>query len=253
MLYTPPTGRVYRVYNRVLSETHLLIAGASGSGKSTVLNGSITNALYHTPNKVGFILIDPKRVELKEYRELPHVLRYVNTFEAIPGAIRAALDLVNIRLKDMERRRLRIYDGSDVYLIIDELMPIMTRPDVRKAVLPLLQDILAIGRCARMHVIACTQSPIAKVIPTELKCNFDARIALRTATAQDSRNILGVNGCEKFPDPSTEHRAWAYYRSGADTDLYDVPRYTDEERQTVIDYWTAQARPGFFARLRRPA
>lgn len=239
MLYTPPTGTAYRLYNDLLRQTHLLIAGATGSGKSTVVNGIITNALYHTPNKVGFILIDPKRVELREYADLPHVLHYTSSAEQVPATLHSVLALVHTRLADMERKRLRMYDGSDIYVIIDELMPIMVNPTVKKAVLPVLQEVLAIARCARVHVIACTQSPVVAVLPTVLKCNFSSIIALRTVNAQDSRNIIGRKACERFPDPATEGKAYAVYRHGCTEDLYSVPRYTDDERQRLIDYWTA--------------
>ena len=243
MTYTPPRGKAYRIYNDLLMQTHLLVAGATGSGKSTVVNGIITNALYHTPADIGFILIDPKRVELREYIDLPHTMGYTSKIDDIPQTLHSVLAIVNARLADMERKHQRMYTGSNIYVIIDELMPIMVRSEIKKAVLPILQEILAIARCARVHVIACTQSPIVAVLPTQLKCNFDSRIALRTATPQDSRNILGslpkeYPPCSTFPDPKADGKALAYYRHGADTDLYDVPRYTDAERAALINYWT---------------
>ena len=241
MIYQTPAGSTYRIFSDMLKQTHILIAGATGSGKSTIVNGIVTNALYKSPREVGFILIDPKRVELREYADLPHTIAYVRQFEQLPIAFKSVLDMVNIRLADMERKRLRMYDGSDIYVIIDEFMPIMTNKETREAVLPILQEILAIARCARVHVILCTQSPITKVIPTEIKCNFSSVVALKTNTAQDSRNIIGMKGCERFPDPQIEGRAWAYYRHGCTTDLYDVPRYTDEERRRVIEHWTGRA------------
>lgn len=241
MNYTTPAGSTYRIFSDMLKQTHILIAGATGSGKSTIVNGIITNALYKSPCEVGFILIDPKRVELRDYADLPHTLSYTSRIEHVPQALRAVRQTVEARLADMERRRLRMYDGSDIYVIIDELMPIMVNRDIRAEALPLLQELLAISRCARVRVIACTQSPVVAVLPTPLKCNFDSRVALKTATAQDSRNIIGQKGCELFPDPQTEGRAWAYYRHGCTTDLYDVPRYTDAERQRVIEHWTGRA------------
>ena len=238
MTYTAPSGRAYRLYNDLLAQTHLLIAGATGSGKSTVVNGMVTNALYRTPDEIGFMLIDPKRVELREYIDLPHTLSYTNKLDEVPRALRSVRQIVEARLADMERRRLKLYQGSDIYVIIDELMPIMTNKEIKAEALPLLQEVLAVARCARVHIVACTQSPVVQVLPTPLKCNFDSRIALRTATAQDSRNILGVKGAELFPDPQTEGKAHMFYRHGPVTDLYEVPRYTDEERRRLIDYWT---------------
>jgi len=231
-----------RLYDDMLRQIHILIAGATGSGKSTVVNGMIHAALKNSPARVGLILIDPKGCELAEYADLPHVIDYANTPKDIPRALRGAVSLMNCRLADMKRRRLREYDGSDVYVIIDELMPIMTRPDIKRACYSSLLDLLALARAAHIHVIACTQSPVAAVIPTPLKCNFDARLALRTVSAQDSRNIIGARGCECLPNPVIEHRAEGYYQRGPEITLYKLPRTEDAERRRVIEYWE-KARP----------
>ena len=226
----------------MLRQIHILIAGSTGSGKSTVVNGMIHAALRKAPCDVGFILIDPKGCELGEYAALPHVIDYANRPQDIPRALRGAVALMNTRLADMKRRRLREYDGSDVYVIIDELMPIMTRPDIKKECYSPLLDLLALARAAHVHVVACTQSPVAAVIPTPLKCNFDARLALRTVSAQDSRNIIGARGCECLPNPVIEHRAEGYYQRGPEITRYLLPRVEDTERRRVIEYWE-KARP----------
>jgi S-DNA-T family DNA segregation ATPase FtsK/SpoIIIE len=227
-----------RLYADMLQQIHILIAGSTGSGKSTVVNGMMHAALRKAPCDVGFILIDPKGCELSEYAALPHVIDYANTPKDIPRALAGAVALMNNRLADMKRRRLREYDGSDVYVIIDELMPIMTRPDIKKACYSPLLDLLALARAAHIHVVACTQSPVAAVIPTPLKCNFDARLALRTVSAQDSRNIIGARGCECLPNPVIDHRAEGYYMRGPEITRYMLPRVEDAERRRIIDYWT---------------
>jgi S-DNA-T family DNA segregation ATPase FtsK/SpoIIIE len=253
--YTTPEVSYNPLYAEMLEQVHLLIAGATGSGKSTVVNGIIHAALQHSPAQVGFILIDPKGCELVKFANLPHTINYTNRAQDIPGALHGAVDLMRRRLADMQRRRLRMYDGSDIYVIIDELMPIMTRPDIKKWCYSLLLDLLALGRAARIHVIACTQSPIATVIPTPLKCNFDSRVALRTASAQDSRNIIGIKGCETFPDPKREGRAFGYFRQGADTTLYNLPRVWDAELDRVVTHWMnpKNSRRHLFSSLRRTA
>jgi S-DNA-T family DNA segregation ATPase FtsK/SpoIIIE len=240
--WSTPNITYSRLYADMLRQVHMLIAGATGSGKSTVINGMIHAALKDSPARVGLILIDPKGCELAEYAAIPHVIDYANRPQDIPRALRGAVSLMNCRLADMKRRRLREYDGSHVYVIIDELMPIMTRPDIKRECYSPLLDLLALARAARVHVVACTQSPVAAVIPTPLKCNFDSRLALRTASAQDSRNIIGARGCEALPNPVIERRAYGYYRRGADTDLYQLPRVEDAERRRVIEYWE-KARP----------
>ena len=240
--WNTPEVTYSRLYDDMLHQIHVLIAGSTGSGKSTVVNGMIHAALKDSPARVGLILIDPKGCELAEYAALPHVIDYANTPKDIPRALRGAVSLMNRRLADMKRRRLREYDGADVYVIIDELMPIMTRPDIKRECYSPLLDLLALARAARVHVVACTQSPVAAVIPTPLKCNFDARLALRTVSAQDSRNIIGARGCEALPNPVIDHRAEGYYMRGPEITLYKLPRVEDAERRRVIEYWE-KARP----------
>lgn len=238
--WNTPGGEYVQLYADFLNQTHFLIAGATGTGKSTVVNGMIHAALYKSPFRVQFILIDPKGTELDEYKNLPHTLMYADSLGDCVDALNYAMDIVNQRLKDMKRKKQRVCDGPDIYIIIDELMVLMTRK--KREVMPVMQDILSLARCAKVHLIACTQSPIAKVIPTELKCNFDSRLALRTATAQDSRNIIGVKGCETFPDPITEHKAYGAFRHGANIDVWNLPKVEDSERQRLIDYWMKQSR-----------
>jgi S-DNA-T family DNA segregation ATPase FtsK/SpoIIIE len=237
-----------RLYADMLNQIHILIAGSTGSGKSTVVNGMMHAALRNSPAEVGFILIDPKGTELDEYKHLPHTLLYADAandpkdkpMQAIIKALEYAMQLYKTRTAEMKRRKLRMYDGSDIYVIIDELMQPMTR--AKKEFMPVLQDLLSLARCTKIHVIACTQSPVAAVIPTPLKCNFDARLALRTISAQDSRNIIGTRGCECLPNPVIEHRAEGYYQRGPEITLYKLPRVEDAERRRIIDHWM-HARP----------
>ena len=237
-----------RLYADMLNQTHLLIAGATGAGKSTVVNGMIYAALKDSPAKTRFIFIDPKGTELDEYKHLPHTLLYADATNdpkdkpmlACINALKYALQLYKARTAEMKRRRLRMYDGSDIYVIIDELMQPMTR--AKHEFMPILQDLLSLARCTRIHCVCCTQSPVAQVIPTPLKCNFSSRLALRTVCAQDSRNIVGVKGCETFPDPPVDHKAFGMYMRGTTMDVYQLPRVEDAERRNLIEYWE-HARP----------
>lgn len=251
--YRTPAGEYSRLFASMLQDNHLLIAGATGSGKSTVVNGIITTALYNSPAVIRFFLIDPKRCELRQYAQLPHTINYADRPAQFVPALQAALDVCETRFADAQRRHLREYDGSHIYVIIDELAYLMTTQ--KREVLPLLQQIAMIGRAARVHIIACTQSPVAAVIPTPLKCNFDSRLAMRTATAQDSRNIIGVKGCEALPDPKREGKAFGYYRQGVNTDLYILPMVSEAERKRLIDHWMDKrnTRKHFFGSARRSA
>lgn len=250
--YTTPTGERSVLYADMLNQVHMLIAGAAGSGKSTVVNGIMHAALYHSPAKVNFVLIDPKGTELDEYKHLPHVIKYAQTMPECINALHGTLQLTQIRFSDMKRKRLRMYDGSDVYVIIDELMYLMNRPEVKKEAMRLLQDILVIARAARVHILACTQNCTTITIPANLRCNFDSRLGLRTSTAQDSRNVIGVKGCEKFPNPTLSGKACGYYMHGGEMDFCEsLPRIDDDERQRLINYWTGRQGRGKIRLFRR--
>ena len=243
--YVTPGGEYPRLYRDMLSQVHLLIAGATGSGKSTVVNGLMNTALYNSPAAVGFILIDPKGTELREYRHLPHVIQYAQNVTDCITALKYGLQLTQVRFNYMQKRNRRMYDGSGVYIVIDELMFLLNRPQYKRVAMDLLQDILVIARAARIHVIACTQSPTAATgLPVNLRCNFDARLGLRTSTAQDSRNIIGIKGCEKFPAPAQVGYAYGYYMRGADMDLYRLPPDNPIDRRRLIEYWTGRAGRG---------
>ena len=243
--YRTPAGEYPRLFADMLKQVHLLVAGAAGSGKSTVVNGIMRTALYQSPATVRFILIDPKGTELSEYERLPHVIQYAQTMPDCIAALRNALQITKVRFADMKRRRQRMYSGSDIYVVIDELMFLMNRPQYKRDAMNLLQDILVIARAARVHVIACTQSPTAETgLPVNLRCNFDSRLALRTSTAQDSRNIIGIRGCESFPNPTLAGIAYGYYMHGGEMDLYLLPPDNAGDRQRLIDYWTGRAGRG---------
>ena len=247
-VYKTPAGTVPGLYADMLRQPHLLVAGATGSGKSVVVNGLIYNLLYRPPGDgpqgVQLVLIDPKRVELAAYRQLPHTIRTATEPEKIRAALIETLRICENRYAQMQRDKLRKWRGGDLYLVIDEFADLMTTQ--RAAVLPLVQRIAQIGRAAKIHIILATQTPIAKVLPTEIKCNFDARLALRTRSAQDSRNILGVSGCETFP----RYGVGRYVTPERDA-LVEIPFYSDSELAARVEWWTKQnGFNGFFKRLR---
>ena len=239
--YTTPAGNYYTIYKDMLSQPHLLVAGATGSGKSVVINGIITTALYDSPAAVQFIFIDPKRVELAEYKNLPHCIKYASEPGDMVQALETAMNLTESRYRDMQRAGVRKYPGGAVYVVIDELADLMTTD--RKHVQPLIQRLAQIGRAANIHLIAATQCPLAAVIPTPIKVNFDSRVALRTRSAQDSRNITGYKGCELLP-----RYGQGYYMTPAEFTLYNIPMYTDAERAQLIAHWTKPARRHWFSK-----
>jgi len=237
-----PSGQRYALFTDMLRQPHLMIAGATGSGKSVLVNGLICTALYSAPSKTEFFLVDPKRVELSQYRSVPHTIRYASEPDTMVNALKDALSLVEARYRQMQRAGARMYAGPDVYVIIDELADLMTT--ARRQVEPLIQRLCQIGRAARVHVIACTQCPLSAVIPTPIRVNFDARVGLRTRCRQDSRNILGCGGCELLP-----RYGQGLYMTPEGLDLWNIPMVPQSEQARLVDHWTRQS--GFFRRLFR--
>ena len=232
MRYITPAGQYFTLYADMLTQPHLLIAGATGSGKSVIINGLIATLLYKGPSEAGLILIDPKRVELVQYRDCPHCRRYASEPEEMIQALQEAIAETDRRYKAMQAARVRKYTGGDLYIFIDELADLMTTR--RKQVQPLIQRLAQIGRAARVHIIAATQCPLTKVIPTEIKVNFDSAVGLHTRSAQDSRNILSVTGCESLP-----RYGKGYYLTPAGLRLYSIPMVSEEELDRLTQHWTS--------------
>ena len=227
-----PAGQIYTLFSDMAEQPHLLVAGATGSGKSVVVNGIIYNLLHKCPGAAGLILIDPKRVELVQYKDTPHCIMYASKPDTMVQALCKAIQITEARYTEMQRKRLRKYVGGDIYVIIDELADLMTTQ--RKTVQPIIQRLAQIGRAAKIHLIVGTQSPICCVIPTPIKVNFDSCVGLHTRCAQDSRNILGVTGCELLP-----RYGQGYYMTPEATRLYNIPMYTDEQIDRVVAWWTS--------------
>ena len=228
--YITPAIDVYKLYQDMLNQPHLLIAGATGSGKSVVINGIIYTAITQSPATNQFILIDPKRVELVEYKYLPHTIDYSSEPFEMVASLTYAMMITENRYKEMQKRGIKKYTGSHIYVIIDELADLMTTN--KKEVQPLIQRLAQIGRAANVHIIAATQCPLSTVIPTPIKVNFDARVGLRTRSKQDSRNILDMTGCELLP-----RYGQGYYMTPEKTTLYNIPMYSDEEITELCNYW----------------
>lgn len=235
-VWRTPQGQYYSLYGDMLQQPHLLIAGATGSGKSVVINGLMYTAMYDSPAAVQFILIDPKRVELVDFKPLPHTLQYASEPGDMVQALEKAMTITENRYRTMQRDKVKKYQGGAVYVVIDELADLMTTD--RRHVQPLLQRLAQIGRAANVHIIAATQCPLAAVIPTPIKVNFDSRVALRTRSAQDSRNILGVKGCELLP-----RYGKGYYMTPDGLTLYNIPMQTPDETAALVDYWKRHSKP----------
>lgn len=233
MMYYPP-------FLRLAERPHLLIAGATGSGKSVALNGIITSLLMtRSPFRCQFVLIDPKKVELAQYARLPHVARYASDHPDIVRSLRWAVEETDRRFTCMQRDGVKEYTGPDMYVVIDELADLMV--SLKKETLPLLQRLAQVGRAARVHVIACSQNVLAVTIPTTLKCNFSTILGLRTCNAQQSRFLISATGCEMLPDPAREGKGYAFLRDGADLEKLLIYKYPDDTIDKLIAWWTSSA------------
>ena len=238
--YRTPAGQVYAPFLRLADRPHLLIAGATGSGKSVALNGIIHSLLMtQSPFRAQFVLIDPKKVELSQYADLPHTARYASDHSDIVRALQWSLDETDRRFSEMQRFHVKEYEGPHLYVVIDELADLMV--SIKKETLPLLQRLAQIGRAARVHVIACTQNVMAVTIPTVLKCNFSTILGLRTCNAQQSRFLISATGCETLPDPKREGKGYGYLRDGADLDKLFIYRYSESDINKAISWWKSPA------------
>jgi len=246
MAYTTPSGSISALYDHISNQTHVLIGGTTGSGKSVMVRGILNRLLYRPfcdyPGSAEFILIDPKGTELTEFKKSPHCIRYASAASAgdMLSALKLAEKITTDRFYDMQHNpekmdRNHYYIGSDVWVVIDELADLMVTQGAE--VKPLLQRIGQIGRAARVHLLNCTQTPIVKVIPTEIKVNYTAVIALRTRSAQDSRNIIGAKGAETFPQYGK-----AMYQNPDETEnvTVDVPYVDEDETRRLVGWWRSQ-------------
>lgn len=187
---------------------HLLIAGATGSGKSITLHGLLISLLYkNSPEMLRLILIDPKRVELSMYNGIPHLLSpvIIENKKAI-GALRWAVEEMERRYqilneagsRDIESYNKRVKDEklSYILIVIDELADLMS--SYGREVEGVIIRIAQMARATGIHLILSTQRPSVEIITGLIKANIPTRIALQVASQIDSRTILDSAGAEKL-------------------------------------------------------
>lgn len=187
---------------------HLLIAGATGSGKSVCVNNIILSLIYeNSPDELKFILVDPKRVELSVYNDLPYLLTpVINEADKTINALRWAVSEMEQRYKLLQaanKRNLESYNSAVIVnklpyivIVIDELADLMqvAAKEVESAIIRLAQMARAVG----IHLVLATQRPSTNVITGLIKANITSRIAFSVASNIDSRTILDAAGAEKL-------------------------------------------------------
>jgi DNA segregation ATPase FtsK/SpoIIIE, S-DNA-T family len=226
---------------------HLLVAGATGSGKSVCINSLITSLLImRTPDEVQLILIDPKQVELSQYRGLPHLrLPVVTDMEKVVAALRwTVLEMerrygmfAEVGARNIVAFNERFPDQRLVYLVlvIDELADMMmtAAEDVERLICRLAQ----LGRAAGVHLVVATQRPSVDVLTGLIKANLPTRIAFAVSSQIDSRVILDRVGAERLLG-----RGDALYQAGDEMNPRRVQGAfaSDEEIEAVCGFWREQ-------------
>jgi len=201
---------------------HLLIAGTTGAGKSVGVNALIVSILYRArPDEVKFILIDPKRLELGLYEDIPHLITPIITDpKAASRSLKWAVGEMERRYRDlagwgvrnidgynaeiMRRNLVQEYDDNNepwkplpyIVIIIDELADLMMTSgrEVEESITRLAQMARAVG----IHLVLATQRPSVDVITGLIKANFPSRISFRVSSKVDSRTIIDTNGAEQL-------------------------------------------------------
>ncbi len=250
---------------------HLLIAGSTGTGKSVFLNSLILSMLYKgTPDELKMVMIDPKRLELGLYEDIPHLLAPVVTDPKVASnVLRNATREMESRLKLLAARGVRnidqynrtfqkgqslsLFDDTDtaehkplpyIVIVIDELADLMMvdTTNVEESITRLAQMARAVG----IHLILATQRPSVDVITGLIKANFPARISFRVASKVDSRTILDANGAE-----SLLGRGDMLYLPAGSARLNRMhgPYVTEDEISAVCDHWRSQAKAVYNERL----
>lgn len=190
------------------SMPHLLVAGATKAGKSVMINTMLTSFLYrNSPAQLRLILVDPKRVELTPYNDIPHLLTPVITdHEKAISAMKWAVTEMERRLSllaDNGKRDISEYNqqkGVDgmpyIVIVLDEFADLMVVAG--KDVETLIVRIAQMARAVGIHLVLATQRPSVGVVTGLIKANLPARVALTTASQIDSRTILDQSGAEKL-------------------------------------------------------
>ncbi len=231
---------------------HLLVAGATGSGKSVAINSMVMSILYKaTPTEVKMLMVDPKVIELSVYEEIPHLISPVITSpkEAAEALKKMVLEmerryrvLAERAARNIESYNIQAKDEEQlpyIVIVIDELADLMftAANDVEDSIARLAQ----MGRASGIHLILATQRPSVDVITGIIKANFPARISFQVSSKVDSRTILDTHGAEQLLGKGD----MLLMLPGARTIRVHGALITEEEIKTVTEFIKFQGRPDY--------
>lgn len=242
------------VYGELNKMPHLLIAGATGSGKSVCVNSIITSILMRAkPDEVKLLLVDPKKVEFTPYKQIPHLLGPVITDgEEANRALKVIVNMMDERYELFASAKVRNIAGYNAHqkdrlkklpwivVIVDELADLMLV--AAKEVEASIQRITQLARAAGIHLIVATQRPSVDVITGVIKANIPSRIAFAVSSAVDSRTILDQMGAEKL----LGYGDMLYIPVGETNPIRVQGAFvSDDEVQHICDYVSAQGKPKY--------
>ncbi|WP_342269051.1 DNA translocase FtsK [Spiroplasma endosymbiont of Aspidapion aeneum] len=241
------------VFAQLEQTPHILIAGSTGSGKSVMVNSMICAFLMHAkPHEVKFLMIDPKRVELAYYENIPHLLTpVISDMSLAANALSSAVDEMERRYSLFNEKNVKHIEQYNsvtsertkklpyIVIVVDELADLMMS-GAKKEVESSIQRLTQMARACGMHLIIATQRPSVDVITGIIKSNIPSRISFSVSSSVDSRTILDRTGGESL--------------NGKGDMLYDINGIygfsraqgcyiTDDEIKSIVDHTKNQASP----------
>ena len=221
-----PATEVFSFSEEMLSAEHLLIAGTTGCGKSTLLNTFLTDGLY-----LGcmYYLIDLKKTELWQYKGLPNVFGYCNDFKNYERLLDDMLYQMDMRFKYLAKQGVKKSTAQPLYFVIDEYADVINlcpTLGIRRRLEGKLMRLASQGRASNCHLILCTQRCTNDILSSKIKSCITTKIGMHTVSAQESRNIIGVSGCECLPKYGRIKLVSPNYYGVVEG---DTPVYTEQE------------------------